>query len=164
MYRNEIPMGRICWQSMGIRTLLQAEMPLQDGIFRAYAAGQQGRCLIGVMEPQDGVLRAKRILSRAEWEALGVLQRGELEMALQEDWQTLSQASDFFHTSYWKRCCPPGKALWRNQGGLRLLALPYIHNGPFPLPELFCFARLSTIEGGKYVVFAFDLREFPTFL
>ena len=50
----------------------------------------------------------------------------------------------------------------RNRGGFRI-ALPWDPGQPFPLPPLFCFARLQTIGKDLYLVFSFDGREWPLF-
>lgn len=52
-------------------------------------------------------------------------------------------------------------ALWCVKGGVRLLALPYAQDRPFPLAELFCFARVETLRGREYVVYCFDGNGCP---
>ena len=34
---------------------------------------------------------------------------------------------------------------------------------PWPLPELFCFARLESIGGELHIIYAFDRRKAPIF-
>ena len=43
----------------------------------------------------------------------------------------------------------------------RYVALPYDAMRPFPLPALFCLARICRIGGRDYVVYAFDKGERP---
>ena len=43
----------------------------------------------------------------------------------------------------------------------RYVALPYDALRPFPLPALFCLARICRIGGRDYVVYAFDSGERP---
>ena len=47
------------------------------------------------------------------------------------------------------------------RGGETLLALPYDEDAPFPLPELFCLARIAETARGKYVVYRLDRRNDP---
>ena len=54
-------------------------------------------------------------------------------------------------------------ALTEVRDGKRLFALPYSVSGPFPLPELMCFARLISLNGRKHIMYAFDEEQRPTF-
>ena len=54
-------------------------------------------------------------------------------------------------------------ALTGKAGETRLLALPYDGKKPLPLAPLFCLARLRDIGGKRYVVYAFDEKEWPVF-
>ena len=56
----------------------------------------------------------------------------------------------------------PG-VLTRVEGGRRYAAAPYDPARPFPLPSLFCFARIRRIGGQDYAVFAFDAQGRPVF-
>ena len=51
--------------------------------------------------------------------------------------------------------------LWRAEGGLRYLAIPYASSAPFPLTELFCFARLERVDGSEHVVYCVDAQGRP---
>ena len=42
-----------------------------------------------------------------------------------------------------------------------LLALPYDEGAPFPLPELFCLARIGTVGGRKCVIYRVDEKNSP---
>lgn len=56
---------------------------------------------------------------------------------------------------------PLSGVLTRREGGGRLIAAPCDPAEPFPLPPLFCFARICTLGGRRYAVFAFDGRGAP---
>ena len=45
----------------------------------------------------------------------------------------------------------------------RRVALPFSPEQPFPLPTLFCFARVECRDGKWWAVFAFDERGWPVF-
>ena len=49
------------------------------------------------------------------------------------------------------------------ESGMRCLALPYDPKAPFPLAELFCFARLRYLGEKAYVEFRFDEKDWPVF-
>ena len=75
---------------------------------------------------------------------------------------------------YWRRCSAPrfpngrwelafSRALRRERNGGQEYALPYSAVQPWPLPELFCFARPAQIGGKSYLVYAFDEKNRPIF-
>ena len=43
----------------------------------------------------------------------------------------------------------------------KLLALPYSESAPFPLPELFCLARIGTVGGRKCVIYRVNEKNSP---
>ena len=61
------------------------------------------------------------------------------------------------------------QAVWRHGAPVRFpsarweLALPYSPARPWPLPELFCFARVEEIGGEPHIIYAFDRRKAPIF-
>ena len=80
------------------------------------------------------------------------------------DWAPLERPEALFR-SRWLR-----EQLWglsglltRSGDGRRYVAAPYDAGRPFPLPALFCFARVVRIGGRMYAVFAFDKGEQPVF-
>ena len=54
-------------------------------------------------------------------------------------------------------------ALMRQTGTWREFALAYDGTVPFPLTELFCFARWERIGGRQYIIYAFDEKNTPIF-
>ena len=55
------------------------------------------------------------------------------------------------------------RALLREINGRREFALAYDGTGPFPLPDLFCFARFASIDGRCHIIYAFDEKNTPIF-
>ena len=51
--------------------------------------------------------------------------------------------------------------LLRRQGDGFCLAAGYDSSRPFPLPALFCFAKLERVEGSIHAVFSFDREGNP---
>ena len=52
-------------------------------------------------------------------------------------------------------------AMVREEESGKLLALPYSESAPFPLPELFCLARIGTVGGRKCVIYRVDEKNSP---
>ena len=79
------------------------------------------------------------------------------------EWQRLSEGPFF-------RCARLDCALRCTRGALlcrgddaTLLALPYAPDAPFPLSELFCFARIRCVMGKWCVVYRLDEQNSPIF-
>lgn len=53
---------------------------------------------------------------------------------------------------------PPG-AMCRREGRQLRLALPYGEDRPFPLTELFCLARIRTMDGRRWAEYRFLGRD-----
>ena len=51
--------------------------------------------------------------------------------------------------------------LWRTENGRRSLALPWESGQPFPLTELFCFARVQAIQGQQCVIYRVGADGLP---
>ena len=51
--------------------------------------------------------------------------------------------------------------LWRTENGRHSLALPWESGQPFPLTELFCFARVQTVQGKQCVVYRVGADGLP---
>ena len=52
-------------------------------------------------------------------------------------------------------------ALWSAEDGMRRVALPYAQDAPFPLVELFCFARIERVCGRMCAVYCADTEGQP---
>ena len=55
------------------------------------------------------------------------------------------------------------RALCRESTGRLEFALPYSSARPWPLTELFCFARAERIGTEIYIIYAFDEKKAPIF-
>lgn len=54
-------------------------------------------------------------------------------------------------------------AMLCERGEEKFLALPYDENAPFPLPELFCFARVDSVRGERCVIYRLNRKNSPMF-
>ena len=135
-----------------------------EGIWCAWAVGDRGELRLGVLEPQNGI---RRRFSRQMTAPLGKLLRGELRPASDraaEAWAAAPEPDRLFRTPWLRRQLRGIQgALTRTAGEVRLLALPYDGKKPFPLPPLFCLAQPKVIGGKRYMVYAFDGKEWPVF-
>lgn len=162
-----VPSGRLALTEERGRLRAELDCPLDHtGLFRGYLVCRDGEKTLGVLEPKGDRLRLCRMLLKEEIAALGPAERGELRLSFafhrEEGWQSLPCPEQFF------RRAPFGPALrglegarWRESRGLRFLALPFDCRRPFPLPALFCFARVAEVCGRPCAVFAFDETERP---
>lgn len=133
-----------------------------EGIWCAWAVGEQGELRLGVLEPKEGI---RRRFSQTMTAPLGKLLRGELRPAGRVEPWTAAQEPDRLFRTPWLRQQLRGAsgAMTRGQEGLRLLALPYDRGAAFPLTPMFCLAQVRRIQGKPYVVYAFNEQEWPVF-
>ena len=166
----------LCWngKSLGELTVeveslyscfsVRCRLPWQ-GIWCVWLVGEKGELRLGIPEPQrdDAVIR--RRFSNRMTAPLGRLLRGELRPAASAETVSWEPAAcDSFRTPWLRRQLQTlSGALTRQTGRCRFLAVPYDEKSPFPLPPLFCFARIRQIAGETYAVFAFDQEEWPVF-
>lgn len=145
----------------------RCRLPEEEKLWCAWAVGEKDSLRLGVLEPSGQEAAIRRRFSRRMTEPLGRLLRGEVRPAAEEDhetWQAVPDAENLFRAPWLrKRLRGVTGALVRTGGGRRFLALPYDSGKSFPLPTLFCFASIRSINGGRYAVFAFDSEERPVF-
>ena len=134
-----------------------------EGLWCAWAVGDRGELRLGVLEPQGDRAVIRRRFSRTMTAPVGKLLRGEVRPAGGGgEWEAAPQPETLFRTPWLcRQLRGVSGALTAKAGEKRLLALPYDPAEPFPLPPLFCLARIRTIRGKLYVVYAFDGKEWP---
>ena len=97
--------------------------------------------------------------------ALGRLLRGEARRSFRFEetglcWRETGCPAQLFHGRFLiDRLRPIGRAWWRREGSVLLLALPLEEGRPFPLEALFCLGRIQRVEGSRCVVYAFREEE-----
>lgn len=164
LYCREACCGEITLHPEGNRTEIRAAMDDPgDGLYRAALSGEQGRLLLGVLEPAGRELRLCRRLYSRDVAGLGPLRRGEAwcSFRFQETvWRESSQPAQLFQGKFLQsRLRGVERAWWRREGELLLLALPLEEGKPFPLEALFCLGRLEQVEGRSCVVYTFRQEE-----
>ena len=157
--------GQLVLTPAGERTAVETKLPRNDsGLFRGVLCCRQGEIPLGILEPQGNSLFLRRLLLTEEIRALGGAVSGEMRMSYafcQTQWQALGNTVFFKTELFQRRIQRRENILWRSDGSLRFLALPFQSDAPFPFPDLFCFARILTIQHCRYVVFAFNDQDFP---
>lgn len=165
--RGEVTLA--LWGPNGARTEIAASMDDPgDGLYRAFLLGEQGELALGVLAPEDGRLRVCRRLYSRDVAPLGKLLRGEARRSFRFEecggcWRETGCPAQLFHSRFFiERLRPFGRAWWRREGSVLLLALPLEEGRPFPLEFLFCLGRIRCVEGKRCVVYAFREEE-PVF-
>ena len=154
------------WGPNGTRTEIAASMDDPgDGLYRAFLTGEGGELALGVLAPEEGRLTVRRRLYHRDVAPLGKLLRGEARRSFrfQETglcWRETACPAQLFRGRFLReRLQNRGRAWWRREGTVLLLALPLEEGKPFPLEALFCLGRLEEIEGRRCVVYAFREEE-----
>ena len=166
--------GEIVLCPQGARTEVRCSLPDPgDGLYRAYLLGERGELALGVLAPEGGRLALCRRLYVRDLEALGPLLRGEARQSFRfQDapaqspppprscWHETRCPAMLFQSRFLQnRLRPVGRAWWRREDGLLVLALPLEAGRPFPLEALFCLGRVQCVEGVRCVVYMFREEE-----
>lgn len=164
--------GSLTVQEEGLRAVMTAERPVDGkGLYKAYLRGPAGRALLGTLAPEGGRLVVKRRLTvdglkrQGAWPPVG----GEVELAFPfetgqppQGWNWTEPGELSFGEPLLARMAArQGRVLCRRMGEGFALAYPFSCGRPFPLPALFCLARVASINGGSYVLFHFGEDGWP---
>lgn len=165
--RGEVTLA--LWGPNGARTEIIASMDDPgDGLYRAFLLGERGELALGVLAPEGGRLGVCRRLYNRDVASLGKLLRGEARRSFRFEetgpcWRETDCPAQLFHSRFLiDRLRPFGRAWWRREESVLLLALPLEEGRPFPLEFLFCLGRVQRVEGKRCVVYAFR-EEKPVF-
>ena len=161
------PEGELSVDREGLYTVFSARCPLAEGLWCAWAVGDQGELRLGVLEPEGRQGSIRRRFSLQLTAPLGRILRGELRPAgvrEAETWEDAPEPERLFRGQWLRQRLRGARGtLTRQAGETRYLALPYDPGKPFPLTALFCFARLRSIGEKRFVVYGFDRQERPVF-
>lgn len=165
LFLNGEPIDTLLLTVTGTRTSVEITMPRNDnGLFRGVLCCRKGEIPLGILEPHEDQLILRRPLLTEEIDRLGGAVSGEIRMSYsfqQTQWQPLGQTPFFTSADSGIRLKERSSLLWRREGNLKFLAFPFQSGKPFPMPDLFCFARIFTIRNCNYAVFAFNDQDFP---
>lgn len=124
---------------------------LEPGLYRIVVQGTAGTLTLGAVE--GGAVLHRRF-SDAMTRPLGRAVSAVAQRCTGGSWLPARQ-QDFPHLPL------PAGALMRRSGQGYTLALPFDADGPFPLPQLFCFARVCRMEGRQWVLYRLDHQGRP---
>ena len=151
----------------GTRREIHVSMPDPgDGLYRAYLLGEQGELPLGVLAPERGRLCVCRRLYHRDLDPLGPLLHAEARRSFRfeepaSDWRETCCPAQLFRDRFLsERLRGIGRAWWRRDDDLLLLALPLEKGRPFPMETLFCLGKVECVEGQRCVVYAFR-KEVP---
>lgn len=158
------------------RVELQIEQQNEGrGLYKAWLRGAEGASLsLGSLMPEQNRLLLRRTLARDELARLGcwpiaaagaTLSHRFTGAALPTGWQKEPQPQRLFpHDAVLQESLASLHSclLCHSSEGFSI-ALPYAPRNAFPLPALFCFARLRQLGEGTYAVFPFDPEGQPRF-
>mgnify|MGYP007027390177 FL=1 len=164
LMQGGVSVGELITEQEALYTWFEARCRLPgEGLWCAWAVGDRGELRLGVLEPCGDRATIRRRFSARLTGPVGRIQWGELRPAHPAepgDW--LPAAGELFRSPWLREQLQNASGvLTRQAAGRRYVALPYDAGRPFPLPALFCLARVCRIGGRDYVVYAFDSGERP---
>lgn len=182
LYLDGAPAGFLTAAACGMydeyRAVCRPEGP---ALLRAWLEGERGELPLGVLAPEGDVFTVCRRLSRRGTRELGRLKCCRVRRLDEQPekkpkekpekreppsappgWERADRPERLTASAFFAHMLRPlSGVLTRREGGGRLIAAPYDPAEPFPLPPLFCFARIWDAGSGRYAVFAFDERGAP---
>lgn len=147
VYIGDRAAGTMTVTAAGQDTVFELRCPdPEPGLWRAWVQGEEGRLDLGLLEGG----RLRRRFSRRLTASLGGVRWAGAEPCAARDspWRPAGPED-----------CPlplPPGSLCRREGRRVRLAAPYDREGPFPLTELFCLARIRAMDGGLWAEYRFE--------
>lgn len=170
------PNGAVTVRREGEKAVCQAIRTADSGgLYKAWLQGLGGRTLLGTLIPEGGALRLRRVMEVATLERQGIWPPTGAEIALAysftpeppppPEWCWTDCPRRLLEDPMLSKCLQGVKRalLKRDMEGF-LLAFPWSRHDPFPIPPLFCLARLEPMPGGQYAVFRFSRQGGPELL
>ena len=165
--------GTLLLREDGPRIRFEAVRPDDgQGLYKAWVLGEEGELLLGTLIPEGDGLRLTRTVSRSALERAGCwpVTGGRAVLCFPVPGQG-ERGSAWAPEPNPGRLCRDAllrESLWgqpgfcsRSQGELRLLSAPLRSGQPFPLPILFCLAKVELREGRPWLVWSFDREGNP---
>lgn len=140
------------------------------GLYKAYAVGPTGRCLLGTMTPHQSGLALKKTLAVDALRQKGCWPVRRVETSLAYAFSGPSAAPAGWRTLPTPPLADPllcrcaqrsGGGWWQQTPAGGTLAFLYSPRRPFPMEPLFCFASLGQLQGKPALFFSFDLAGRP---
>lgn len=172
--------GAVRVRQEGERAICQAILGArEDGLYKAWLRGAEGRALLGTLIPQGGALRLRRSVTlsqlreRRAWPPVGadiVMAYPFTEKTPPTGFAWEEHPGRLVAEPLLSQCLQMvGRCFVRKEAQGILLAMPFEPKAPFPIPPLFCLSRVERLEGRDYVLFQFSpdgrpmlAHNFPT--
>lgn len=127
------------------------------GLYKVWAAGAGGSCLLGTLAPEGGQLCLRRTLSVDSLRRQGAWPIQRLEESLFFSFGDRERAIRFQDPVLEESARDLPQHLVQRESEGFSLSFPYSPSAPFPLLPVFCFAR---VEGGR-LIFSFQENGMP---
>lgn len=156
--------GSLTVREEGVRVRLEAVRPDNGlGVYKVWVRGAGGRMLLGTLEPENGLLRLGRTLSRRSLEQAGCwpVSGGEAVLAVPlrpagSGWRREERPGRLLEDAVLRESAGEGALLLRWEEGGFSLAAAYDPDRPFPLAPLFCLGHVEDVGGRLHLVYCFD--------
>ena len=156
------PNGAVTVRQEGDKAICQAIRTADGGgLYKAWVLGAGGKALLGTLIPEGGALRLRRVAEisalegQGAWPPVGaevtLAYRFPQEPSLPPDWCWTDCPRRLLEEPMLSECLRGVKRalLKRDMEGF-FLALPWSCHSPFPIPPLFCLARLEKLSGRAF--------------
>ena len=160
---NGTAVGEVTMEKEGLYTCFSVRGRLpKDSLWSAWIVGEAGELRLGVLEPCGEYAEIRRQYSERLIKPLGAVHRGEIRKVQPESSMVKRKEHLPFQTLWLREMLQRMEQYQlRQQEDHYYLAIPFKVNKPFPLPPLFCLARIIRIAGEECAVFCFDETEWP---
>lgn len=172
----EGPNGAVTVRREGDRAVCQAIRTADGGgLYKAWLQGPGGKALLGTLIPEGGALRLRRVMDIAALEGQGAWPPSGGEVVLSyafareapppPEWCWTDCPGRLLEDPMLARCLQGTRRglLKRDMEGF-FLAFPWQSRQKFPLPPLFCLARVENLGEKRYTVFRFSRQGRPEVL
>ena len=161
--------GQLYIQDEGGLVCFEATRPDDGrGLYKVWLSGEGGRVLLGTLVPEGGRLHLCRRMTKAALERAGCwpVTAGECVLAFAfekgaGEWGQEKHPERLFQDESLRRMVAGRSMLLRTEKEGFCLRAGFDPRHPFPLPALFCLARVERVQGQVCVLFSFDRKGNP---
>lgn len=170
------PNGAVTVRQEGDRVVCQAIRAADSaGLYKAWLWGTGEKLLLGTLIPEGGALRLRRVMDVSALARAGVWPPAGAEIAMAyaftpeapppPNWCWVDCPGRLLEDPMLS-CCIRGikRGLLKRDVEGFVLALPWSSRESFPIPPLFCLARLEILSGRRYALFRFSRQGRPELL
>ena len=154
--------GTLAVRQEGVQVRFEASRPGDNrGLYKVWLLGEKGgRMLLGTMLPQGNALHLGRTCSIGALERAGCWPLAGAEGVLafrfgqETGWHGEPHPERYIRDPELRRL--KGQVVARQMEEGVELAVPFRTDSPFPMPALFCLARVEGVEGRPHLIWRFD--------